>query len=522
MTTRPRLLAAAGLTAAAAIGLYAADRALLPPGAPPGLRIEGRSIPTAIAADEQALARWIEDRVDAVRETSIEIRVGRASDVVALGAIVAKVDGLALARRAHALASTGGYGARLDVALRARRGEVDLPLPLAIDTKAVDAIVEDLKRRVDEPATDARLDLGGHAIVEDHEGRLLEANGAAVTLAAAATTRAVAGLRSGLAPAEAIELTTTPLVARVTKGDLAKLEIGEVVGTFETHFGRGGDQAPRAVNIETAAKKLDGLVLRPGEFFSFNEVVGERSEANGFKTAWEIFKGEMRPGVGGGTCQVASTLHAAAFFGGLEILERLPHSRPSAYIPMGLDATVVFPVVDLKIRNPHPFPVVVHTKVGANSLVVELLGKEKPARVVFAREVVEIFPFVRKIVEEPWVKEGQAIKKQGGIRGYRVRRIRRIEAAVPRVETSIDFYPPTTEIFVVAPGADPAALPPLPTDVAEALARKSGESAESSGNAVACAGECGDRPVLEVKNGAGVHDPVGDQVSPTRSVSIAR
>src|SRR6185503_4092540 len=108
-----------------------------------------------------------------------------------------------------------------------------------------------------------------------------------------------------------------------------------------------------------------------------------------FKMAWEIFKGEMRPGVGGGTCQVASTLHAVAFFGGLEILERLPHSRPSAYIPMGLDATVVYPVVDMKLKNPHPFPVVLHTKVQGNKLRIELLGATKPVRVSFERELVK-------------------------------------------------------------------------------------------------------------------------------------
>jgi hypothetical protein len=323
------------------------------------------------------------------------------------------------------------------------------------------------------------------------------------------------------APSVALALATQ--TARVTAASLAKLDIGTVVGTFETHFGRGGDQAPRATNIENAAKKLDGLVLQPGELVSFNAVVGERSEANGFKTAWEIFKGEMRPGVGGGTCQVASTFHAAAFFAGLDVLERLPHSRPSAYIPMGLDSTVVYPVVDLKMRNPHPFPVVVHTKVGANTLTIELLGKEKPVSVLFGRDVVDIYPYARKIEEEPWVKEGQAIKKQGGIRGYRVRRVRTMKYAngAPKTEVSYDFYPPTTEIYLVAPGTDPNALPALPDDVQEMIAKKKGEDPPAkTPDAVACAGECEPKPTLEIKNAAGVHDNVGDQANPAKSIAI--
>src|SRR5690606_24218887 len=95
------------------------------------------------------------------------------------------------------------------------------------------------------------------------------------------------------------------------------------------------------------------------------------------------------------------TLYAASFFGGLEVLERLPHSRPSAYIPMGLDATVVYPAVDLKIRNPYPFPVVVHAKTIGNKLRVELLGKAKPVRVRFEREVLATIPYKRKIEEDP-------------------------------------------------------------------------------------------------------------------------
>jgi hypothetical protein len=329
-----------------------------------------------------------------------------------------------------------------------------------------------------------------------------------------------------------IDLGILDVEARVTAAKLRQLDIGTVVSSFETHFGRGGDQAPRATNIENAAKKLDGLVMEPGQLVSFNAVVGERSEANGFKMAWEIFKGEMRPGVGGGTCQVASTFHAAAFFGGMDVLERLPHSRPSAYIPMGLDSTVVWPSTDLKMRNPFPFPLVVHTLVTGNTLRVELLGKEKPLSVAFSRDTVAVLPFERRVDEEPYVKPGKAIKKQGGIRGYRIRRIRTLttltaagggEIGSARTEETFDFYPPTLEIYVVAPGADPNELPDMPEDVVAALAKKKGEPPpEYAVDAVACAGDCEgeQKPKLEVSNGAGVHAATGDQVAPMPKVLL--
>lgn len=530
MSLRTRVLVSLGVILLSTGGAWAAQRTVLPRDRVlPGLRVEGLTIPDEIARGGEAkIAAWIDERVHRASSYEVQIQAGKAHRTVTLENLLAPVDSHAVARSVVALGREGTLAYRLDLAMRARQGAVDVPIPLAMRPDALEKLAGGIKVEIDEPATDAKLDLAAHTVVADHQGHFVDLDGAVALLSTGLVSRATYALRSTLGPdgrLEGIGLPVSNVAARVTAESLAKLDISTVVGSFETHFGRGGDQAPRAVNIETAAKKLDGLVLQPGELVSFNSVVGERSEANGFKVAWEIFKGEMRPGVGGGTCQVASTFHAAAFFGGLEVLERLPHSRPSAYIPMGLDSTVVYPVVDLKVKNPHPFPVVVHTNVGSNTLTVELLGKEKPAAVVFARDVVDIYPYARKIDEQPWVKPGQAIKKQGGIRGYRVRRTRTFKYAsgLPsKSETSYDFYPPTTEIYVVAPGTDLAALPPLPEDVREMLAKKNGEPIPSPNatDAVACAGDC-EKPTIEVKNGAGVHDAVGDQASPSKSVSIS-
>lgn len=117
---------------------------------------------------------------------------------------------------------------------------------------------------------------------------------------------------------------------------------------------------------------------------------------------------------------MASTLYAAAFFSGLDVLERLPHSRPSAYIPMGLDATVVYPDVDSKLRNPYAFPVAVHAKVDGNHLKVELLGASRPARrVQFTREILEALPYDRKVEEDAKLRGSFVRVKQHGLPGTR-------------------------------------------------------------------------------------------------------
>ncbi len=528
MTTPRRLALASALVLTLAGGSAAAVRTALPPGRVlPGVRVDGHAVPDDVArGDDAALRAWVSARVERALGGDVEISVGKEKRKVAIKSLVGAADLDRVVATLRWLGHERTLASRLETAFKAKQGQIDVPIDLAVDAAAVEKLLVGIKGMVDDTPLEARLDLAAHTIVADHPGASLELDGAVVETTAALTAHLRDALRTDGPPRLAAPIVLHPasISAKVTREALAKLDITNVVGTFETHFGRGGDQSPRAQNIENAAKKLDGLVINPGQIVSFNAVVGERSEANGFKVAWEIFKGEMRPGVGGGTCQVASTFHAASFFGGLDVLERLPHSRPSAYIPMGLDSTVVWPVVDLKVKNPHSFPIVVHTKVDGNTLHVELLGKKKTVSVVFGRDVVDIYPYKRKIEEDPSVKVGKAVKKQGGIRGYRVRRVRTLkyDDGTHKTETSYDFYPPTVEIYRVAPGTDPSELPALPDDVAEALAKKAGESAPAT-DAVACAGDCEGQPkqALEVTNGAGVHDAVGDQANPQKSVSIA-
>ncbi len=529
MTTLRRLVLASGLVCALGGGAFGAVRTVLPAARVlPGVRVEGHVLPDAVSrGDDAALRAFLLARVERAVGGDLEIVVGAEKRTVPIKSLVASAELDRVITTLRWLGHERSYATRLKNAVAAKGGHIDVPIDLVLDVAAIEKVLLGLKSSVDDDPRDARLDLAAHTIVADHVGASLEVDGAVVAVSTALTAHLRSALRTDgpAPPATPIALTMTPISAKVTRDTLAALDISTVVGTFVTHFGRGGDQAPRASNIENAAKKLDGLVLNAGQVVSFNAIVGERSEANGFKVAWEIFKGEMRPGVGGGTCQVASTLHAAAFFGGLEVLERLPHSRPSAYIPMGLDSTVVWPVVDLKLKNPHSFPIVVHTKVDGGTLYVELLGKKKTVSVVFGRDVVDTYPFNRKIEEDASVKLGQAIKKQGGIRGYRVRRVRTLkyEDGTHKSEVTYDFYPPTTEIYRVAPGTDPKELPALPDDVQEALAKKKGEPPPAT-DAVACAGDCEGQPgktPLEVKNGAGVHDAVGDQANPLKSVQIA-
>jgi vancomycin resistance protein YoaR len=364
------------------------------------------------------------------------------------------------------LGKEGDILTRAEAARDARRGLLDIPLAVFVDRALLLPKLQALKELWDTSPVSARLDLEKHETIAEMDGRYIDADEVAADIERAGRDARIV----------AILLQTKAFAPRVSSAFLKSLDISTVVAEYETYFSRGGDQQRRGKNIDNAAQKLDGIVISPGELLSFNEIIGERSESNGFEKSWEIYKGEMVEGVGGGTCQVASTFHAATFFAGFDVLERLPHSRPSAYIPMGLDSTVVYPAVDLKVRNPHPFPVVVHAKTVGNKLRVELLGKMRPVHVGFEREVVETIPYKRKIEEDATLSGKKVTVKQHGIKGFKVKRKRHMTYAdgTRKKEELTDTYPPTTEIYKVPVGFDVALLPALPEG--------DGEDADLGGN----------------------------------------
>jgi vancomycin resistance protein YoaR len=378
-----------------------------------------------------------------------------------LGELGASVDVEAVAAAAWRVGRQGDWLERARQGRAASRGDVDVPLEPRFDMRVAVERLLAFKEDLDVPPRAARFDVARKEVVPEHAGRALDVDASAAAIADVLGPR---GERGGEDETVDVPLVFAEVQPHVTAASLAALDASHVLASYATYFSRRGDQGPRAENIEAAAGRLDGLVILPGETVSFNDIVGARIEGNGFHKAYEIFKGEYVEGTGGGTCQVASTLHAIAFFGGLDIVERLPHSRPSVYITPGLDATVVYPTVDLKLRNPYAFPLVVHATVAANKVAMDLLGAAKPASVTFGHEVLSTTPFGRRVVEESTA--GRPRRKQKGADGIELSRWRTIafRDGRTRLEKSRDTYPPTAEIWQVPPGYDESQLPPLGED----------------------------------------------------------
>jgi vancomycin resistance protein YoaR len=507
----PRLSVLAVL-AGAFLGGAAYERPqLLPAGEVlPGVRVDGEPV-------RGALSTTVEARAAALLSRKVHLRSAAGDDLGerSLRDLGVRIDADAVAARARRFGHGGDWLTRIAEARRARRGEIDVPLSPAVDAAPLVALLVPYKENLDVPPASARLDLDHQNVVPEKPGRYLDAYGAIDAVVRAA---ADPNATSVVVPFAVVE-------PRVTSDFVRSLDVHSVLAQYETYFSRAGGQKRRGQNIDVGASRLDGVVLMPGEIVSFNAIVGDRSEANGFQRSWEIYKGEMVEGIGGGTCQVASTLHAAAFFGGLDVLERLPHSRPSAYIPMGLDSTVVYPIVDLKLRNPHPFPVVVHAKTDGNKLTVQLLGAGRPVKVTFGRELLDTKPYPRKVEEDPKLSGDHVLVKQHGLRGFRIKRTRTVtfEDGHRKVETNVDVYPPTTEIYAVPPDFDVSKLPPLPGSDDDDDDGQPAASAPTAASAspVPAAAPAAD-PEVKFTDAPGAHAPTSAQIHPEKTLTLTR
>lgn len=236
-----------------------------------------------------------------------------------------------------------------------------------------------------------------------------------------------------------------------------------LLGEYKTVFAK---KKNRTINVKLAASSLDGVFLMPGAEFSYNEIVGERSEARGYKEAPVIEQGQTVEGLGGGACQVSSTVHAAALLSGLGILERSNHTLPSSYIPVGMDAVVSYPILDLRVRNTFDRPVVIRVYTEENTLIAKVLSdKPRTGKIMFRREVTEEVPFRETITVEPALEPGTIkIKKRGKV-GYKVQRGRIfIENGKERFEKLLtDTYQPQEQHTLIAPDV----IYPPPEDEAD-------------------------------------------------------
>ncbi len=168
-----------------------------------------------------------------------------------------------------------------------------------------------------------------------------------------------------------LELTDGYLTPVVTEGTLTYSPDFVLAGTCTTSFSTSSSN--RINNIEVAAGHLNNLLVMPGQEISVSDTIKPRTTANGYKSAGAYLNGRTVPAIGGGICQVSSTVYNAVKNAGLTVLERHPHSMPVHYLPLGLDAAISAGSKDLRFRNDYSAPVILQAYTEGKNLIVNCL-----------------------------------------------------------------------------------------------------------------------------------------------------
>lgn len=205
--------------------------------------------------------------------------------------------------------------------------------------------------------------------------------------------------------------------------DAALNQITDVVSQFSTRFSAGN--RPRAWNIRLASSIIDGVVLMPGDRFSFNGVVGRRTKAKGFREAGVYINGQHDTGIGGGICQVSTTLFNAALFADLKIRRRSNHSLPVPYVPLGRDATVDYGNLDLAFDNTYSTPIAIVSHYVPGRLTFEILGKKDPSlKVKVIQTGLRTWDVQTETIQDPHLARGRRRVVKQAEPGRSVRTIR--------------------------------------------------------------------------------------------------
>ncbi|MCL2320551.1 MAG: VanW family protein [Oscillospiraceae bacterium] len=224
---------------------------------------------------------------------------------------------------------------------------VDFDFQIKLDNSSLNSELNDILKDIYKEPVNAQLKISGNnfTITPHEDGRIVDKD----ELSRRITTY-INDYKD-----EAINIEVPVKVVKPKIDDSTLKQINGIISSFTTNLGNSTEG--RIKNIEKGVSAVNGTILLPGEVFSFNDTVGDTSQERGFFPAPEIIHGKLEQGFGGGICQVSSTLYGAILRANIIPIQRQHHSFPVNYISPGLDATIVYGVVDFKFKNIYDFPI---------------------------------------------------------------------------------------------------------------------------------------------------------------------
>lgn len=224
-------------------------------------------------------------------------------------------------------------------------------------------------------------------------------------------------------------------------------ELNYFISSYSTVF--NSQNHNRSHNIKLACERINNRIIMPKEIFSMDASLGPRTVENGYKEAPVIFKSELIRGIGGGVCQVTTTLYVAVLKARLAVIERTPHSLPLGYVEPGQDATIAENSIDFKFQNNTDYPVCIGAEARDNRVIISIISKkpEKDLVVKLKSEILEYYlPEETEYIIDNGIPDGKEIVVQKERKGYRVAVYREVYDTngklIEREKISEDAYKP--------------------------------------------------------------------------------
>lgn len=287
-------------------------------------------------------------------------------------------------------------------------------LSFTYDKKPLDDFVNNIKKDVNKDPVNASITKSGSGfnITPDTDGYKLKDE--------ELKNKIISAINGNIGSDTNVQADVESVKAAKTKEKLQSINTS--ISTFSTSYGPISSPG-RATNIRLATKAINGLCLMPGESFSFNDVVGERTAAKGYQSAPVDIGFSTGMGLGGGICQVSTSLYNAVLKAGIKATERLHHTIPSAYVPLGFDATVDYGNLDYKFKNTLDFPIYIEgsSDNGTETFTIYSNNSLTSKTYKVANDVYEEIQPSVSYIDDPTLPEGTTRIDQNPSVGHKVK-----------------------------------------------------------------------------------------------------
>ena len=259
--------------------------------------------------------------------------------------------------------------------------------------------------------------------------------------------------------------------ANKTVADIGSKAFPDRLGTCTTRYDAGNIN--RSTNLGIATRKINEYVLQPGEVFSYNRALGPRTVQNGYKEAHVFSGGEVVDGLGGGICQISSTLYNAVLEANLEIVERHNHSFTSGYLPAGKDATVVYGAIDFRFRNSRKYPIKITASISGGVATVSIWGLKEEVEydVKIVSTILQNYPCAEEVIYDPNLRDGMRQIVKAGTDGCKSVTYKYVYSKsgqlISKTHLSTDTYGTIKRVVRVGTGGIPQEPTPTPSTTPE-------------------------------------------------------